>query len=199
MLISAESSGVSVKLNTEPGGTITINESSSDLATGDIIIVCDPDHAAIVQATTYAAGAITHTKTGLNCSADLSYPTVCASTSSYVFPPNSQIAKLNAADWYIGTNPDNGQSLYRIGLVNSAGTLTPTAVEMVRGVTDMDIGYHESGKTGFAAAKDVSSWGAVNAVQVTWTMESADQKAGTDAKPLTRKFTATTTVRNRVN
>jgi type IV pilus assembly protein PilW len=39
----------------------------------------------------------------------------------------------------------------------------------------------------------------VDAVQVTLTLQSADQRAGTDVKPLTRTFTATTTVRNRVN
>jgi type IV pilus assembly protein PilW len=35
-------------------------------------------------------------------------------------------------------------------------------------------------------------------VQVKLTLESTDERAGTDAKPLTRNFTATTTVRNRV-
>ncbi|OOG50293.1 prepilin-type N-terminal cleavage/methylation domain-containing protein [Rhodanobacter sp. C01] len=200
MLLGADSSGVSVKNNAEPAATFTINETSSNLQAGDVIIVCDPDHAAIVQITGYANGTITHAASGSpgNCTTDLNYPTVCSSESSYVFAPNAQIAKLTAADWYIGNYVDgngvSGKSLYRMDATN-------TAQEMVRDVTGMSITYHQSGNNSFVGASDplLTNWALVDAVQVNLTVESTDKHAGIDVKPLSRKFTATTTVRNRVN
>jgi type IV pilus assembly protein PilW len=71
---------------------------------------------------------------------------------------------------------------------------------MVRNVTDMQITYHQSGGASFVTA-DTSgiNWSNVDAIRVTYTLESADQRAGTDLQPLKRTFTATTTIRNRVN
>jgi type IV pilus assembly protein PilW len=69
----------------------------------------------------------------------------------------------------------------------------------VRDVTGMVINYHAKGGTAFVTASSITNWAVVDAVQVTLTLQSADQRAGTDVKPLTRTFTATTTVRNRVN
>ena len=199
MLLGADSSGASVKSNAEPAATFTINETSSNLQTGDVIIVCDPDHAAIVQITGYSNGTITHAASGSpgNCTTDLNYPTVCSSGSSYVFAPNAQIAKLIAADWYIGNYVDSngvsGRSLYRKDVTN-------TAQEMVRDVTSMHIAYHQAGNASFEAADSplLTNWAQVDAVQVNLTVESTDKRAGIDVKPLSRRFTATTTVRNRV-
>ncbi len=201
MLLGGEGSGVSINVNTEPAATFTINEASSDLKAGDVIIVCDPDHATLVQITSYAGGTITHAASGSpgNCTTDLNFPTVCSSSASYVFATNSQITRLGAADWYVGNNPVGGRSLYRVGLDNVAGVPTPTAQEMVRDVTDMKIFYHQSGNADFKAANAITNWALVDAVQVTLALESVDKRAGTDVKPLKRSFTATTTVRNRVN
>ena len=201
MLLGGEGSGVSVNVNTEPAATFTINEASTDLQAGDVVIVCDPDHATLVQITSYASNTITHAASGSpgNCTTDLNFPTVCSSSASYVFATNSQITKLGAADWYIGNNPlTGGRSLYRMGLVNVAGVPTPTAQEMVRDVTDMKITYHQSGNADFKAASAITNWALVDAVQVNLALESVDKRAGTDVKPLKRSFTATTTVRNRV-
>jgi type IV pilus assembly protein PilW len=201
ILLGGEGSGVSVNVNTEPAATFTINEASSDLKAGDVVIVCDPDHAALVQITSYAGGTITHAASGTpgNCTTDLNFPTVCSSSASYVFATNSQITKLGTADWYIGNNPLGGRSLYRVGLVNVAGVPTPTAQEMVRDVTDMKIAYHQSGNADFKVASAITNWSLVDAVRVVLALESVDKRAGTDVKPLKRSFTATTTVRNRVN
>jgi type IV pilus assembly protein PilW len=200
MLLGGEGSGVSIKVNTEPAATFTLNEASSTLQTGDVIIVCDPDHATLVQITDYSGGTITHAASGSpgNCTTDLNYPTVCSSSSSYVFATNAQITRLGAVDWYIGINPIGGRSLYRMDVVTNTGVPTPTAQEMVRDVTAMSIAYHQSGSATFVAAGSVSNWALVDTVQVNLSLESVDKRAGTDVKPLKRSFTATTTVRNRV-
>ncbi len=201
-LLGGEGVGASVKANAEPAATFTLNEASTDLKTGDVMVVCDPDHATLVQITGLGGTTLSHvgaTGSPGTCTTDLNYPTVCSSSASYVFATNAQITRLRAADWYVGNNPDKGRSLYRVSLANNAGVPTPTAEEMVRGVTNMSIAYHQSGNAGFVAASGVGNWAQVDAVQVRLWLESADQHAGTDAKPLQRNFTATTTVRNRVN
>lgn len=201
MLLGASNTGYTVKLNSEPAGTFTLNESSPDLQAGDLIMVCDPDHSVVFQLNSFASATITHDTSGSpgNCSKDFSYPTVCSGTSSYVFTPNAQVAKLNAVDWYVGVNPLGGSSLYRIGLENVGGVPTPKPQEMVRDVTAMTLTYHQSGNATFVPASTAGiNWALVDAVRVTLTLESVDKKSGTDAKPISRTFTATTTVRNRV-
>lgn len=205
LTLGGEGTGASVKANAEPAASFALNEAGSDLKAGDVIVVCDPDHATLLQITSLAAGTLSHAGTSGspgNCTTDLNYPTVCSSSSSYVFAPNAQITRLRAAHWYVGYNPDTqsgGKSLYRVGLTNIGGVPKPTSQEMVRGVTNMSIAYHQSGNTGFVAASAVSNWAQVDAVQVHLWLESADQRAGTDGKALRRDFVATTTVRNRVN
>lgn len=203
-ILSAGSSGLSVAKHNATSAQFKLNESSSNLASGDFIIVCDPDHTALVQITNYNSSNVTlvhNTGTGSpgNCSKGLGYPTVCSTNgNSYTFPPNSQIAKLAATDWYIGNNPAGGKSLYRIQVATSAGVPTPTAQEMVRNVTDMQLQYLQPPNTDFVDANLVTNWSIVNAVRMTLRFQSTDQRAGTDIKPITRTLTSTTTIRNRV-
>jgi type IV pilus assembly protein PilW len=207
-LIGGEDSGYSVASDAEPAGTFTLNEKTSDLASGSIVIVCNPDHAAVMQINSYNGGSgstitFTHATSGSpgNCTTDLSYPTVCSSTNSYVYVANSQIAALSAVDWYVGYNSVGGgsTSLFRTSLQLSAtGVPTPTPVEMVRNVKSMTIKYLQSGGSSYVLASAVTNWAAVTAVQVTLNVQSTNQRAGTNTAPLTRTFTSTTTVRNRV-
>ncbi|WP_430389211.1 PilW family protein [Dyella sp. 20L07] len=197
ILLGAEGSGVSVKANASPA--FTINESSTDMVAGDVVIVCDPDHAALVQLSSVNGTTLTHAASGNpgNCTTDLSYPTVCSSGNTYVFAPNAQIAKLNAVDWYVGTNDEGGTSLYRLALTTVAGEAKAIASEMVRDVTGLTFLYHQTGDNAFLAA-DAVNWSQVDAVQVTMTVISSDKRVGVDAKPVSRTFTSTTTMRNRV-
>lgn len=206
-LLGATDAGLSVAATpSTTAANFKLNDKTSDLTTGDVIIVCDPDHAAIVQITNYTDSNVTvvhnaggSTKPG-NCSKGLGFPTLCTTNGNgYQFGPNSQIYKLAGVDWYIGTNPVNGKSLYRVSVSTVAGAPTATAQEMVRDVTGMNIRYHQAGTNSLVDAATVgSNWAAVDAVQVKLTLESVDKRAGTDAKAISRNFTATTTVRNRV-
>lgn len=200
MLLGGEPSGYTVKENVEPAATFTLNETSSDLQAGDVILVCDPNRIAITQISSVAAGLITHGTTGTpgNCTTYLGFPTNCGSSLSEKFQRNALMTRMRAADWYIGNNPAGGRSLYRVALVNVAGMPTPTAQEMVRDVTGLTIAYHQGASAGFVPAGSVSNWGLVNAVRVTFELESVDKRAGVDSQALKRTFTATTTVRNRV-
>lgn len=197
---------------TSASPTMTLNEPSSNLQSGDIVLVCDPDHAVIMQLSNYsntpAPPTLTYaanTGTPGNCSTVLSFPTQCAASSNYyLFNPNAQISKLIATDWYVGTNSQiepngkKGTSLYRLTLVDKGGVPTPTAQEMVRNVTDLQIMYHQNGQSKFVDAGAVTNWTQVDAVQLTLTLVSTNTRAGTDAKPLQRQFVSTVTLRGRV-
>jgi type IV pilus assembly protein PilW len=209
-LLGAADTGLSVAATpSSTAANFKLNDKTSDLTTGDVIIVCDPDHATIVQITNYTDSNVTvvHNAGGStspgNCSKGMGYPTLCTTNGNgYQFGPNSQIFKLAAVDWYIGTNPIGGTSLYRVSVATSGGVPTATPQEMVRDVTSMSLRYHQTGSASFVTAAAIgaatANWATVDAVQVSLTLESVDKRAGTNAKAISRNFTATTTVRNRV-
>ncbi|MDP3857782.1 MAG: prepilin-type N-terminal cleavage/methylation domain-containing protein [Stagnimonas sp.] len=205
-LIGIANSGLSVESHQATAASLKLNESTTDLADGDIILVCDPDHAVITQVTNYNSSNVTlvhNTGTGSpgNCSKGLGFPTLCTTNgTAYEFGRNSQVAKLAAADWYIGNNPLRGRSLYRVAVINSSAVPTPTAQEMIRNVTDLQITYHVSGASGFVTAAAVTtagSWATVNAMRLVLTLQGTDLSTGTDAQPITRQLTAAVNLRNR--
>ncbi|RCS31264.1 prepilin-type N-terminal cleavage/methylation domain-containing protein [Rhodanobacter denitrificans] len=209
-VLGAVDGGMSVATDNEPAANFKLNDKTTNLQSGDIVIVCDPDHAVLVQISNYNNSNVTFVhNTGNavnpgNCSKGLGYPSDCSSTNGnlYQFGANSQIAKLGAADWYVGNNPVGGRSLYRVALAApdaKENVSLGTPQEMVRNVNGMVINYHARGGTAFVTASSIGNWAVVDAAQITLTLQSADQRAGTDTRPLVRSFTATTTVRNRVN
>lgn len=207
-LIGASGLPVTIEEDKEPAANFKLNTSTTELADGDIIIVCSPDHAAILQISNYNNSNVTvvhntgNTISPGNCSKGLGYPTVCTTNGNvYTFPPNSSIARMGAFDWYIGYNDTGGKSLYRIALSNTGGTsVAAAAQEMVRNVTDMQITYLQGSGTTFIPAASVSNWGAVTAARVTFTVESTFGRATAKGdKPIVRTYSATTTVRNRVD
>ncbi|HEX5353709.1 MAG TPA: prepilin-type N-terminal cleavage/methylation domain-containing protein [Rhodanobacteraceae bacterium] len=182
----------------------TLNAAApSNLEAGDVILVCDPDHVSITQTTTVNGTLVDHAASGTpgNCTSELNYPVACGANdgNGYQYSNNATMGKLDAVDWYIGHNDDEGTSLYRISLENDTGTPTASPQEMVRNVKGMTITYLQSGNTDFVAADAVTNWADVTAVHVELELVSTFQRATVDAtKPITRKFAFTTTVRNRV-
>lgn len=211
-LMGPGGSGYSLASQVQAGSnpTITLNEASSDLTAGDIIIVCDPDHATIMQVTAYSNPTLTHAQGGTsspgNCTRGVGYPTNCdgGNGNSYNFGPNALISKLQVSDWYIGTNAQGGRSLYRSTLTNNAGTPGMTTQEMIRNVTDMQITYHvadDPPRTTYVNAASVAAadWQNVDAMYVTLTFASSDTRSTTANQRLSRTMSATITFRNRTS
>jgi len=207
-VIGADDPPVTIKEDKEPAANFKLNEATTSLHDGDIIVVCSPDHATVVQISNYNSSNITvvhntgNTISPGNCSKGLGYPTVCSTNGNvYSFPQNSSIAGLGASDWYIGNyNTTGGRSLYRIELTNTSGSPGTTAQEIVRNVKDMQITYLQNPNASFVSAANVTDWSAVTAVRVTLTVESTFQRASVNgSEPISRTYSATTTVRNRVN
>lgn len=201
MLIGAALSGTSIANYDASTYTFTLTGGNPGIQAGDLVIVCDPDHAVIGQVTSIAGGALvmnTGTSAPGNCSRGLGFPTLCTSTGNpYAYVRNSQIALMSANDWYVGVNPIGGRSLYRRTLVNVAGEPTPTSQEMVRNVTDMQLTYHAVGGTGFVTAAAITNWAEVDAIRMVLTFQGSERRTGTDAQPITRQMTATVKLRNR--
>lgn len=206
--------GAPVAINTDnTGSDFTLNAATTNLSNGDLAMVCSAQQAAILQIGYAAGGTDVTYKVGNgvspgNCSTNLGYQNnACTGNSpDYTFPGNSIIARMGAIDWYIGTNGEGGTSLYRVSLVNSGGTLTPTTQEMVRNVTAMTITYLNPTIAAignkFVDAATISAdggWLGVTAVNVALTVNSTFQRASVTGKAISRNYSFTTTVRNRVN
>lgn len=209
-LIGATNLPVGITADNPGSAQFTLSAAAANLTTGDVIVVCDPDHASVTQTTNVSGTTVNHAASGTpgNCTASLSYPVACGSSgSTYQYSNNATLATLDPVDWYVGNNPDGGTSLYRISLVNVSGVPTPTAQEMVRNVTNMAVTYLQGGNSSFLSASSLGSvtlgtpslaWTNVTAVHVVLTVESNFQRATVDYKPVTRTFAFTTTLRNRV-
>jgi type IV pilus assembly protein PilW len=206
-IISTANTDITVSWTPAPdAANFKINTTTTQINKGDLIMVCDFDHAAIMQITGYNASNVTvehnsgNPVSPGNCSKGLGYPTDCsnANGNAYSFPGNSRVAKLSAVDWYIGKNLAGTTSLYRLAVTNNSGSITPTPQEMVRNVTAMSIRYLQPPATSFTSATSVTNWAVVSAAQVTLSAQSTSLRASVNATPLSRTFTSTTTVRNRV-
>jgi type IV pilus assembly protein PilW len=212
-----EGAGLSVMTHDPANAEFAINADVTSITPGDILLVCDFDHAALFQASTYnstdlivgysddAGG------TPGNCSKGLGYPTTCDSSTgnTYQFSPNSHIARFTTVDWYIGSNgrdAEGGRSLYRRRLDYGG---KPRTEEVVAGVTDMQIQYRASGTDESdidefidASSMTAANWTDVNALNITLTTNSAAERISTDTSVnsgrLQRRFSWIVTLRNRV-
>lgn len=207
MLQGAEDTGLSIELHTVSSANVKINAATTSFTSGDILMACDFDHAAIFQVTNYNSNTVTvvhNTGTGNpgNCSQGLGFPTDCSSVAGngYQFQPNSQIVRMTATTWYIGNNgraDEGGRSLFRRRL-GPGGVLVTE--EIVAGVNNMLLQYREGVNAALVAVP--TNWNNVNAVQVTLTLNSADRNVSSDSSVnsgrLQRSFTTIVGLRNRI-
>jgi type IV pilus assembly protein PilW len=201
--------GISVDTHQPDSANIKLSETTTEIVSEDILIVCDFDHAAIFQVSNYNSNNVTlvhNTKQSMipgNCSKGLGYPTVCSTTGNeYAFGRNSQIMRFAVVNWYVGNNgrtAEGGRSLYRVRMGSGASLVTE---EVVAGISNLQLSYREQGRADFRDADAVDSWANVNAVRIELTAQSADQRVSTDVTVnsgrLQRGFASIVTLRNRV-
>jgi type IV pilus assembly protein PilW len=201
--------GLSVSAHNATTGVATMSSATTDIiATGDVVIACDFDHAMIFQVTTEATPDLTH-DSGIgtkNCSRGLGFPTDCATVAgnSYELRRNTQLWRLSAVDWYIGQSgrADAPTALFRRRLGPGA---VETTEEIVSGISDMQISYRLGTTDTFvdaAGTMTAADWAQVNAIRIELTAESADTNiavagSGVDRR-LQRQYVQTITLRNRV-
>jgi type IV pilus assembly protein PilW len=210
ILQGIQGTGLTIENHDPTSSNVKINATTTDFVDDDILIVCDFDHAVMLQVTNYSDSNVTvvhDTGGGVadpgNCSKGLGYPTICSTNGNpYIFLPNSQIGRMSAVAWYIGNNnraEEGGRSLYRRRLGSGAQIQIE---EVVAGVTNLQLTYSEQGVDEFREADSIGNWSNVNAMMIELTVQSADQRVTTDsavnAGRIQRRFTNIVTLRNRV-
>lgn len=209
-LASARNSGLSLESTTVLRTTVELANSTTQISNESIAMICDVDKATIFQVTSdpSAKPTLEHTSGGAdpgNRTECLNHPVPVtkaqggAASECNSFSPSSYLAIPTNYIWYVGGNNVGGRSLYRYGRGQNANS---APAEMVRGVWDMTVSYHEQGSGGYVAAGSVSNWANVDAVRLALTVRSGGGQAaalGTDSQPLERVFTSTVALRNRLN
>lgn len=202
------------------GAVLFISEPTIQIDDADILVICDFKQTTVFQVTNYnssnntvvantggseSPGNCTKILTGnFDCSQD---PNAGSSSSSGFFDPNHTfISRPSAVTWYIGQNgraDDGGRSLYQISLQHRP-TRGIRTIEIASGVTDMQLRYKTRTSADFVTADTLTSpgaWEAVDAVEVTLTLQSTTQGASTSASNqgrLSRQVSTVVAMRNRV-
>ena len=120
-----------------------------------------------------------------------------AHPTSVVFPSNTLLGSLRAMEWYVATNGQGRNSLYRRQL-RYPGTAPEMGdpEEVVNDVIGLNLTYLE-GNTWTTALP--TSWPAVTAVQVELELEAGDNReGGVDGAMIRRKLTHVIAMRNKL-
>jgi len=98
--------------------------------------------------------------------------------------------------FFVGRNPQGGQSLYQ--RINDR-----PAIELVRGVEDMRLGYHRAGGAAdYERAVNgwsTADWAEVDGLRLELVLADAAGRRGVDGRPLSRSLTAVFALRNRMD
>lgn len=225
----ANNGDIRVTEHSVPSAVLDVS-STAGIAADDVLMVCNNSFAFVFQATgiTGSGLKIQHNGGGGtgNCGQEFQYERNCAGGASgdkgycFLVPegaavnPNcdkhsrspATVVQVQSFRWYIGNNDDNGRSLYRTTLVNKDGDAVPEVletVEIAEGVTNLQLLYRTNGSSSFNEAAAGTDWAAVNAVQVTLTVEGTEgvlqgnYVEGTDGNVLSRQLTHVVALRNK--
>ncbi|WP_371233251.1 PilW family protein [Pseudomonas sp. QE6] len=128
-----------------------------------------------------------------NSSASNSAVSVDGASFGHTYPNTSDILKFESTLYYISNNSAGSPSLYRIRYNSGA-----TAEEVAEGIQDLQIKYAVGNANGavsgdYMDASSISDWSKVVSAQITLMAVSTDS-----ANPMTRTFTSTIGLRNRL-
>jgi type IV pilus assembly protein PilW len=208
---SMDEAGLAVALHDPVTYRLDVSPATHNFVVGDVLMVCDFDHATIFQVSAVTGTTSVFHDTGIgtpgNCSRGLGFPTASPCTNPgnpHTFPMNSQIGRLVAVDWYIGNNgraAEGGRSLYRRRLGPGGALVTE---EIVAGVTNMQMRFRANEDDSIiASAALVADWSAISSVLIELTAESSEINATTAAPGVNtgrvqRTFNYLVSLRNRL-
>lgn len=167
---------------------MTIASNATNLATNDILMVCDITQASIFQATDVSVNGsgqtlVTHDNnfgTTGNCSRGLGVPISCGTVQGNTFSYNSNatVSRFYSSIWYLGNNgqqAEGGRSLYRARLEKN----NIVYEEIVSGVSDLVLEYHTNASNQWQDASLISNWEKVDAVRITLAVQTTDTDLST--------------------
>lgn len=197
---------LNVESHTANSAQFKVNRPNHGINDGDILIACDPAHAAIFQVTNsnQSNATIVH-NTGAgspgNCTKLLGYPVLCEESglggTPYQFTANSMLLGFQSIAWYVGTNSRGTNSLYRVSISGS----TPVTEEIIDGVADLQFRYLRSGAVSYQTATQITAispdeWARVVSVEIDLLLNPATNNVGLSAD--LRRVRQVVTLRNRV-
>ncbi|MFV3306619.1 PilW family protein [Pseudomonas sp. NY15181] len=128
-----------------------------------------------------------------NSAASNSAVSVNGASFGHIYPSTSDILKFESTLYFVNNNSAGSPSLYRIRYNSGA-----SAEEVAEGIQDLQIKYAVGNVNGavsgdYVDASSISDWSTVVSAQITLTAVSTD-----NANPMTRTFTSTIGLRNRL-
>jgi type IV pilus assembly protein PilW len=216
-VIHGGNAAMSVSAHNDSTSTLTL-ATPHTLASGDLVVVCDFENSAIFQISSIDAStnSIRHdVGAGVpgNCSSGLAFrtPLTCDMGTGVrkVFPPGSQVMRLQAAAWFVGNNGRSGAlnsptSLYRASVAYDAtGNAGTVHEEIVEGVRHIQITYRlpDSNYLSADAVTALNRWNEVVAIQIQLDIDAPEAGTATNAAGarLTRRISHVVNLRNRVS
>ncbi|CTP83802.1 PilW family protein [Xanthomonas graminis] len=193
-ILSASNGGATVTAHNAGSQTLTLNAAAADLHANAVMLLCDRQQVAVLQADGVSGTSVTYKSGALNaCNRLGRLPGVCAAGSNnYTYEMNSLLTELRAVRWYVADNP-RGTSLYQ-SVLGPGGKVS--ANEITEGVSNLQFEYLVTENGGYVEGAAVTNWANVVAVKITMTVNSGDA-VSSDNTPLSREFTTIVSIRNR--
>jgi len=194
-LLSASAGGATVTLHDPTTQTLTLDAAVTDLHANAVMLLCDRQQVAVLQADAVSGTSVSYADGALNACTRLGrLPSVCgAGSNSYTYEINSLLTELHAVRWYVADNGRGGTSLYQT-VVGPGGVATSN--EITDGVTDLQFQYLVTGATDYVDGSAGLNWANVVAVKVQMAVDSVDP-VGADKKPIARRISTIVSIRNR--
>ena len=196
--------------------------SESPPQVGELFVVSNYTHAAVFQV--LAVDSAARTVTADNNSGTVAPGSSSALGTFYSLGSAGKLYRLKGVTYYIANNAAGEPSLYRLRLTHSGTDVATTAEELVEGVSNMTIEYGvdtdntaDSNVNAYWTADQVTAgtdtvtampasaattqdrWARVLSVRITLTMQSkSNERVTTSGQQMSRSFTTTIAVRNRL-
>lgn len=205
MPITADNAILTVGLGSPGTDEITVS-SSTGVADGDLLVICNFNNATVFRVTGLSPTRIDLAE-GAGATDNFN-AYLGREDRNIAYDAGSVVSRVHASRWYVGANGRDtdgdgvadGRSLFRASLVNNAGALQVSTDEIATGITDMQVGYLVAGAADYVDASAVGNWGDENnpvvSVRVELTLEGED-RIGPNGENIDRTLVHTVALRGR--
>lgn len=192
-ILSAGTGGATVIAHDAAAQTLTLSAASPDLHANAVMLLCDRQQLAVLQANGVSGTSVTYASGALNaCNRLGRLPGACvAGSNNYTYEMNSLLTELRAVQWYVADNA-RGTSLYQT-VLGPGGVATH---EIAEGVSNLKFEYLQAKKNTYEKAGTISDWSNVVAVKIIMTVNSGSSMGSNNA-PLSRDIATIVSIRNR--
>ena len=169
--------------STASTSTSITTTAATGIASGILLILSDP------------LGCDMFSNASAPADSSVSLPT--GSSFGHIYPSTSEILKFQSTVYYIKDNDRKNPTLWRVRYIKNSKA-AETAEELVEGIQNLQIKYAFGDINGsitgsYVDAQSITDWSKVISAQIILTVTSIDAN-----NPMTRTFTSTVGIRNRL-